>query len=112
MTIAVDVGLHQASPPPSYCGYSPACVSCESGGTARSRAIPARALGIRGAGAVGASDTTALTARNRGLGSDASARCSQTRRRYARIGVAAAKKVSTWTRPSASDWPARELRLI
>src|SRR5204863_5489847 len=35
-TIDVDVGLHHASPPPSYCGYWPAWISCEYAGTCRS----------------------------------------------------------------------------
>ena len=32
-TMAVEVGLHHASPPLSNSGYSPWCVSCENGGT-------------------------------------------------------------------------------
>src|SRR5207245_4308785 len=45
-TIEVEVGLHQASPPPSYWGNSPVCVSCESVGTGRSTAAPSKRLGI------------------------------------------------------------------
>ena len=35
-TIAVEVGLHHASPPLSYCGKSPWWISCEYVGTSRS----------------------------------------------------------------------------
>src|SRR3954468_18942556 len=45
----VDVGLHHASPPPSYCGYWPAWISCEYAGTASSMpSAPPSAVGIDG----------------------------------------------------------------
>ena len=56
ITIAVEVGLHQAAPPPPYCGYSPRWMVCAYGGTASS--TPAAAPG-------------ALTSPAAGVGSDA-----------------------------------------
>src|SRR5256885_9793330 len=45
-TMDVDVGLHHASPPPSYSGNSPAWISCENVGTSRSIGVPAKRLGM------------------------------------------------------------------
>ena len=60
-TIAVEVGLHHASPPPSNCGYWPVWISCEKRGTASS--IPSAPPGGLGtyAFAFGMSEATAPT---------------------------------------------------
>jgi hypothetical protein len=55
----VEVGLHHASPPPSYCGYCPAWISWEYGGTFSTiPSAPPSAVGIAGFW-LGASDVTA-----------------------------------------------------
>ena len=55
------MGEHQASPPPPYWGYSPACTICEKRGTSRTtpRATPGREVVTRST--AGRSDTMAPT---------------------------------------------------
>src|SRR6185295_18566153 len=101
--IAVDVGLHQASPPPSYSGNSPRWVSWEYWRTALSEAAPPKALGMS---YFAAAEVIAPTIHTVGVAVPL-ARYSVTRRRYESSGAAFLSRmnVSMATKPSMSPCP-------
>src|SRR5438552_12969198 len=108
----VEVGLHQASPPLSNCGYSPAWISCEYAGTFNSRpSAPPSGLGAYGL-ALGISEATAPRASTVGAALLPGVLYSVTRKRHAVKGWSLAKKVSMATKPSASPCPPTEVRWI
>jgi hypothetical protein len=104
----VDVGLHQASPPLSNCGYSPAWISCEYCGTASFLPAPTpTGLGIAGF-ALRGSEANAPTIRT--AGETPPPPKSVTMSRYAVSGLSLAKNVSIAMKPSASPCPPTEVR--
>src|SRR4051794_6541836 len=117
MTISEEVGLHQASPPLSYCGYWPACTSCEYRGTGSSTALVFVGVDTGTSKRAGTLDAKAPTCQTRGTTWLPGGRYTVSLSWYpvSRTSVATGSeisKVSVEMSEYASCWPSTDVRMM
>src|SRR5690348_16715551 len=117
MTISEEVGLHQASPPLSYCGYWPLWTSCEYRGTGSSTAWLFVGVETGTSKRAGTSEANAPICQTRGTTWLPGVRYRVSLSWYpvSRTSVAVGSeisKVSVEMSEYASDWPSTDVRMM